>query len=72
MLPGKKPQKKKHVDQQLLDEIFQLKDEWMSLKSIIDRSFEPSETGLHDLAVAEAKYFYLLREARKRKVSALR
>lgn len=64
--------KKRDVDEQLLDELFKLKDEWMNLKSIIERSIEPSEVGLFDLSVAEAKYFFLLREARARKISALR
>ncbi|MBM7572482.1 YaaL family protein [Aquibacillus albus] len=72
MLSNTKVRKKKQVDQQLLDEILLLKQEWMNLKSILERSLEPSETGLFDLAVAETKYFYLLREARIRKISAKR
>ncbi|MCT2536981.1 YaaL family protein [Aquibacillus koreensis] len=71
MLSSKKI-KREEVDEQLLDTIFTLKSEWMNLKSIIERSFEPSEIGLYDLSVAEAKYFFLLREARHRKISALR
>ncbi|SDK23946.1 YaaL family protein [Sediminibacillus albus] len=71
MIGGKKI-KKSHIDEQLLDDIFTLKEDWMSIKSIIERSVEPSERGIYELAVAEAKYFYLLREARQRKVSALR
>ncbi|MDL4839139.1 YaaL family protein [Aquibacillus sp. LR5S19] len=71
MLSSKKI-KKNEVDKQLLDDIFKLKNEWMNLKSIIERSFEPSEIGLYDLSIAEAKYFFLLREARHRKISALR
>lgn len=64
--------KKQDVEKQLLEEIFRLKDEWMQIKDIIERSVEPSETGLYDLKVAETKYFYLLREARHRKISARR
>ncbi|UFT99462.1 YaaL family protein [Radiobacillus kanasensis] len=62
--------KRKEIDEQLLDRTYQLKHEWMSLKSIIEKSVEPSEQGLFDLAIAEAKYFYLLKEARHRKISA--
>ncbi|WP_226038333.1 YaaL family protein [Aquibacillus saliphilus] len=64
--------KQKVIDRQLLDDIFKLKTEWKNLKSILDRSIEPSEIGMYDLSVAEAKYFFLLREARQRKISALR
>ncbi|WP_186576830.1 YaaL family protein [Aquibacillus kalidii] len=62
---------RKVVDEQLLNDIYKLKDEWMSLKSIIERSVEPSEIGLYDLSVAQSKYFFLLREARNRNLSAL-
>ncbi|QDP38800.1 YaaL family protein [Radiobacillus deserti] len=62
--------KRKDIDEQLLNRTYQLKDEWMSLKSIIEKSVEPSEQGLIDLAIAEAKYFYLLKEARHRQISA--
>ncbi|QTN01650.1 DUF2508 family protein [Sediminibacillus dalangtanensis] len=71
MIGGKKI-KKSQVDEQLLDDIFKSKEEWKSIKSIIERSVEPSEHGIYELTVAEAKYFYLLREARVRKVSAMR
>jgi len=66
---GKK-NKKKQVDEILLQKIFHLKDEWMRLKEIIEKSVEPSVTGLYDLKLAEIKYFYLLREARNRGISA--
>lgn len=68
---GKK-MKKKEVDERLLQEIYRLKDEWMRLKEIIEKSVEPSETGQYDLKLAEVKYFYLLREARHRGISARR
>ncbi|GGM43090.1 hypothetical protein GCM10011351_31300 [Paraliobacillus quinghaiensis] len=66
---GKK-NKRKQVDERLLQEIYLLKDEWMRLREIIEKSVEPSVTGLYDLKVAEIKYFYLLREARSRGISA--
>lgn len=69
---GSKKVRKKDLDEQLLTEIFKVKKEWGSIKSIVERSVEPSESGIFDLSVAEVKYFYLLREARHRKISALR
>lgn len=63
--------KKKEIDKQILEEIFRLKKERMELNSILDRSVEASERVMHDLFVLEAKYFYLLREARHRKINAI-
>nr|WP_079529174.1 YaaL family protein [Halobacillus hunanensis] len=68
---GKKKTKINEVDQQLLTDIKKLKQEWETLDRIIEHSVEPSEEGLLDLSVAKAKYFYLLREARKRNLNAL-
>lgn len=59
---GKRKWKKEK--EQLLQDILQLQSEWTRLKKIIDQSIETSETGRFELMVAEAKYFYLLREAR--------
>ncbi|WP_407272229.1 YaaL family protein [Radiobacillus sp. PE A8.2] len=63
--------RKNVMDEQLLQDIFQLKKESKNLKSIIERSVDPSESGLHELLIAEVKYYYLLREARFRNISAL-
>ncbi len=58
------------MNQQLLTNIYQLKKDWKNLESIMERSIEPTEQGRFDLALAKAKYFYLLKEAKYRKVSA--
>lgn len=63
--------KKKAMDQELLNMIFTLKDEWTGLESIMNRSVEPSEEGQYELALAKAKYLYLIREAKVRNISAL-
>lgn len=65
-----KRKKLKEREEQLLRDIFQLQSEWMKLKSIIEKSVEPSEIGRYDLMVAQAKYFFLLREARYRNINA--
>lgn len=62
---------KKEMDQELLTNLKKYKSEWESLNRIIERSIEPSDEGLQDLAVVKAKYFYLLREARQRGINAL-
>ncbi|MBA2174688.1 YaaL family protein [Halobacillus locisalis] len=68
---GKKKRIQKEIDQQLLVNIKKLKKEWEQLNRIIEQSIDPSDEGLQDLALVKAKYFYLLREARNRELSAL-
>ncbi|MFC4558527.1 YaaL family protein [Virgibacillus kekensis] len=63
---------KTRVDEQLLDSIFILEHEWKQIQSIMDRSIEPSEDGMFKENLAQAKYLYLLREARRRKIRAIR
>ncbi|QST00105.1 YaaL family protein [Pontibacillus sp. ALD_SL1] len=63
--------KKKECDQQLLDQIQRLKQEWESLERIMEHSIDASEKGIMDLHLVEAKYFYLLKEARKREIRAM-
>lgn len=38
-------------------------------KQLIEKSVEPSDKVIFDLKIAEAKYLFLLREAKKRKVT---
>lgn len=64
--------KKKDIDHELLDAIILAEREWKQLQSIVERSIEPAQSGTHQVAIARAKYLFLLREARKRKLSAMR
>jgi hypothetical protein len=68
---GRKKVKKKEIDQRLLSDINRLQHDWTNLKNIIEHSVDPTEEGMRDLALAQAKYFYLIKEARHRKLSAL-
>ncbi|WP_067730493.1 YaaL family protein [Oceanobacillus damuensis] len=63
---------KRDVDGELLDAIFLLERDWKQIESIIEKSIEPSIDGRNREALAKAKYLFLLREARLRKVSAIR
>lgn len=45
-----------------------MKNEWNRQKQLIDNSVEPSSQVLYELKVAEAKYFFLLKEAKKRNI----
>ena len=62
--------KKKHMDQELLEALFQIEREWKQQKSIVDQSIEPSDFNLYFLGVSQAKYMLLIREAKIRKVTA--
>ncbi|MFD1849288.1 YaaL family protein [Oceanobacillus bengalensis] len=64
--------KKKDMDKQLLASIFSFEKEWKQIQSIMDRSIDPTQDGYVQLAIAEAKYVYALREARHRRLSAIR
>ncbi|ASK61737.1 hypothetical protein CFK37_05985 [Virgibacillus phasianinus] len=64
--------KKRYVDEELLDTIFVLEREWKSIESIVEKSIEPTTTAVYKEKFAQAKYLFLLREARHRKISAIR
>ncbi|MGM8365497.1 YaaL family protein [Virgibacillus sp. W0181] len=64
--------KKTDVDKQLLYAIITVEAEWKKMQSIIDQSIDPVDSSLHRVSFEQAKYMFLLREARHRKVSAIR
>lgn len=60
---------KKQFDLKLVEELQALRDEWYEQKRLIEKCVEPSEEVLMALNVTEAKYFFLIREAKYRRVS---
>ncbi|GAB3054316.1 YaaL family protein [Virgibacillus ainsalahensis] len=64
--------KKQDIDRELLDAIFVLEREWKDIEAIVERSIETPYSNHQRAALAQAKYLFLLREARHRKVSARR
>ncbi len=59
---------RKEYDTKLLNQLEELKEDWMKQKQLIEKSIDPSEEVLYDVKVAESKYFFLLREAKNRKL----
>ncbi|MBO9131501.1 YaaL family protein [Bacillus sp. 165] len=59
---------RKEFDENLVILLEQLKQEWLREKRIVENSLEPSYEVLCHLSIVEAKYFYMLREAKNRKV----
>lgn len=55
----------------LLDSILKLEAEWKQIQYIIDNSIEPIEESRHRLQLAQAKYIFLLKEAKHRGISYL-
>ncbi|MBF0709554.1 MULTISPECIES: YaaL family protein [Bacillales] len=59
---------RKDADERLIQTLYELKDVWNNQKEIVERSVEPSGAVLAKLKVDEAKYFFLLKEAKRRKI----
>ena len=68
----RKKNKRHDIEEQLLDTIIILKNEWQQIQSIVEKSIEPTDTSIHKQSLAQAKYLFLLREARHRKLNAKR
>ncbi len=69
MLFRKKGWLRKEFDEKLLEKANELKDTWINQKQLIERSFEPSSEAVYQAKMAEAKYFFLFKEVKKRKIS---
>lgn len=63
---------KRDVDEKLIESIFALEREWKHIESLMENSLEPTFAGSNSEALAKAKYLFLLREARQRKLSAIK
>lgn len=61
---------RRETDQKLWDALNTLKEDWMRNKLLVEKSIDPSVDLLNDLKTSEAKYFYLVREAKVRHLSA--
>nr|WP_309101787.1 YaaL family protein [Fredinandcohnia onubensis] len=68
MLFKKKGKLRQEYNQELFSQLEIAKKEWMRQKNLIEKSVDPSDDVLNELKVAETKYFFLLREAKRRKV----
>lgn len=57
------------VDHHLLTTLENVKQEWLVRKSLIEKSIEPSYILLYELKLTEAKYLFLLKQAKARNLS---
>lgn len=65
----KKGRLRKEFDEKLISQLTELKMDWMQQKSILEKSFDPSEEIFLQAKLSEAKYFFMFKEAKKRKVT---
>ena len=60
---------RREFDEKLIEQLFKQKEEWNRQKKLVEKSLEPSAEVLCELKVAEAKYFFYLREAKQRNLT---
>ncbi|CAN2247795.1 MULTISPECIES: YaaL family protein [Bacillus] len=63
---------RREFDEKLIEQLFKQKEEWNRQKKLVEKSLEPSDEVLYELKVAEAKYFFYLREAKQRNLKISR
>lgn len=62
---------RREFDEKLTEQLFKQKEEWNRQKKLVEKSLEPSAEVLYELKVAEAKYFFYLREAKQDRKSVV-
>lgn len=65
----RKGQLRKEYDERLITQLTKYKESWQQEKMLLDKSFDPSEEVICLTKIAEAKYIFLLREAKERNVT---
>ncbi|WP_282156332.1 YaaL family protein [Cytobacillus gottheilii] len=60
---------RKEYDEKLLLQIEELKSNWKNQSNLVEKSFDITEEAISDAKLAEAKYFFLFKEAKKRNVT---
>lgn len=60
---------RKEYDEKLLQQLNELKGHWKNQSTLVEKSFDTTEEAISDAKLAEAKYFFLFKEAKKRNVT---
>jgi len=63
---------RKEYNGKLLMKLDEFKVEWQRQKSLLEKSFDPSEEVICQTKIAEVKYIFLLKEAKERRVTLIR
>jgi Protein of unknown function (DUF2508) len=64
----KKGKLRKEFDEKLVDKLHYNKDIYLSQVELVERSVDPPEDLLTHVKLSQAKYFFLLKEAKARNV----
>lgn len=59
-------------DEKLINCLNEYKHDWQQQKQLLEKSFDPSEAVICETKLAEAKYFFLLKEAKYRNIRIYR
>ena len=62
---------RKNKSEQLLNAFFEAEYEWKNMRSILDNSLEYEVASDQFLQLLEARYIFLLKEAKERNINAL-
>lgn len=65
---SKKGKLRKEFDEMLVDTLHDNKEMYLSQVELVERSVDPPEELLTHVKLSQAKYFFLLKEAKARKV----
>ncbi|NMD72766.1 YaaL family protein [Bacillus sp. DNRA2] len=60
---------RKEFDEKLLTQLNNARNFWYNQKSLVEKCLDPSEDIISEAKLAELKYFFLIREAKSRKIS---
>lgn len=60
---------RKEFDERLIQQLNGMKENWQNQKSLVEKSLDPSEDVICQAKLAEAKYFFLFKEAKQRNIS---
>jgi hypothetical protein len=63
---------RKEYDEKLIHQLEAIKHSRQQQKSLLEKCLEPSDEVIWEMKLVEAKYFFLLKEAKQRKVSLLK
>jgi len=63
---------RKEYDEKLLAQLNRYKINWQQEKMLLEKSFDPSDEVICQAKIAEAKYIFLLKEAKQRNVTILK
>lgn len=63
---------RKEFNQRLINRIDVVKSDWYNQKLLVEKAFDPSMDLVCQAKLAEAKYFFLFKEAKLRKITVSR